>query len=73
MAFFIPLNCVTLSQFHSITSLVLFTKSNKIWNIFVYMTASAYHLVSEEVENRVFRRNRIFRHIFMYKQPSLIK
>ena len=28
MAFFIPLTCVTLSPFYSISSLVLFTKNN---------------------------------------------
>ena len=60
MAFFVPLTCVTRSQFYYITSLVLFTKNNKLWNerkedFFVYMAASAYH-ISREVENRVFRQ-----------------
>ena len=32
MAFFIPLTCITLSQFYSVTCLVFFTKSNKLWN-----------------------------------------
>ena len=32
ISFFIPLNCVTLSQFYSITSLELFTKNNELWN-----------------------------------------
>ena len=32
MAFFIPFTCVTLCQFYSITSPVLFTKNNKLWN-----------------------------------------
>ena len=27
------------------------------------MAASAYHVISKEVKNRIFRRNRIFRHI----------
>ena len=31
MGFFIPLTYVTLSQFYSITSLVLFTKNKKLW------------------------------------------
>ena len=39
---------------------------------FVYMmTASAYHVISKEVENRIFRHNRTFRHTFMYQQPTL--
>ena len=32
IAFFISLSCVTFSQFYSITSLVLFTENNKLWN-----------------------------------------
>ena len=32
MPFLIPLTCVTLCQFYSITSRVLFTKKNKLWN-----------------------------------------
>ena len=35
------------------------------------MTASAYHVISKEVENRIFRHNRTFRHTFMYQQPTL--
>ena len=62
MPFFIPLTCVTLSQFYSITSLVLFTKHNRLWNekknIFVHMTDSAYRIISKEVENCVFRHYR---------------
>ena len=49
MAFCIPLTCVTLPQFHSFTSLVLFSKNNKLWNEkkkdFGYMAASAYHVI----------------------------
>ena len=39
--------------------------------VFVYMAASAYHVISKEVENCVFRHNHIFRRTFMYKQPIL--
>ena len=77
MVFLIPKICVTLSQFYSITSIVLFTKNNKLWNkrknIFVCMAASAYHVISKEVENWVFRHNCIFRHTCLYKQPILTK
>ena len=37
------------------------------------MTASAYHVILKEVENRVFRHNRILRHTCIYKQPILTK
>ena len=37
----------------------------------VYMTASVYHIISKEAENRIFRQNRIFRLTFMYKQLIL--
>ena len=77
MTFFTPLTCVTLSQFYSITSLVLFTEHNKLWNErkegFLYMAASTYHVISEEVENRVFKHDLTFRHPYMYKQPILAK
>ena len=36
-------------------------KEKKIY-IYIYMRASAYNVISKEVENRVFRKNRIFRH-----------
>ena len=39
--------------------------------IFVHMAASTYHVISKEVENRVFKHNRIFRHTCMDKQPIL--
>ena len=32
-----------------------------------YMAASAYHVISKEVENHVFKHNRIFRHTFIKK------
>ena len=38
---------------------------------FVYMAASVYHVISMEVEKRIFRQNRIFRLTFMYKQLIL--
>ena len=37
------------------------------------MAASAYYVIQKEVENRVFRRNRIFAQTFMYEQPILTK
>ena len=72
---FIPLTCVTLSQFYFITSLVLFIKNNKLENekkklFCIYGCLSA---ISKEVENRIFRHNFIFRHTCMYKQPRLTK
>ena len=61
MAFFIPFTCIALSQFYSITSPVLFTKNNKIWNEkkedFLYIATSGYHVISKEMENRVFRHH----------------
>ena len=46
-------------------SLVSFTINNKLeWEkrrFFVYLDASSYHVISKEIENRVFRHNRIFR------------
>ena len=41
MSFFVPLTCVTLFQFYSITSLVLLCKNSELWNerkedIFIY-------------------------------------
>ena len=41
--------------------------------LFVDVTASAYHVISKEVENRILRPNLIFRHTCMYKQPILTK
>ena len=41
--------------------------------VFLYMAASAYHVISKEVENCVFRHNHIFRRTFMYKQPILTR
>ena len=35
------------------------------------MAASVYDVISKEVENRIFRQNRIFRLTFMYKQLIL--
>ena len=62
---FHSINLCHTSQFYSITSLVLFTKHNKLWNErkegFLYMAASTYHIISEEVENRVFKHDLTFR------------
>ena len=41
--------------------------------VFVYMAALVYHVIANEVENRIFRHNPIFRHRSMYKQPILTK
>ena len=63
MAFFTPCNFVTLCQFYSITSPVIFTKlhqENTEWEkrrFFGYMAASAYHVISKEVENQILRHN----------------
>ena len=40
---------------------------------FTYMVPSSYHVISKEVENHIFRHNWIFRHMCMYKQPTLTK
>ena len=37
------------------------------------MTASAYHVISKEVENHIFKHNWIFRHLCMYNQPTFDK
>ena len=60
------LTCLTLSQFLFIPSLVLFTKNYKLWKerketFFCIHDCFNYHVISKEVENRVFRHNRIFR------------
>ena len=53
------LTWVTLSQFYPITSFVLL-------DIKEDMAVSVYHIISREVENRVFRHNRLFRRTCMY-------
>ena len=35
------------------------------------MAASAYRVVSKEIENQIFRHNGNFRHTCVYKQPTL--
>ena len=37
------------------------------------MDASANHFISNEVQNRIFGYNRIFKHTGMYKQSMLTK
>ena len=56
---------------------VLFTKLHektiKLEKIsfFAYIAASAYHIISKEVENHIFRHKLIFRYTCMYKQHTL--
>ena len=69
--------------FASIISLVLFTKNDKLWNeriqqflyIWLLQRITLYQkkIVETEVENFIFRHNRIFRHTCIYKQPILTK
>ena len=55
MTIFILFTCVILYQFHFITSPLLLTENNKLWNEkkehFFYMTTSSYLIISKEVEN----------------------
>ena len=69
MTFFIPFTSVSHCRFNSVTFPVLFTKNNN----FVHVAASVYHVISKEVENHIFRHNRIFRHTCMHKQLILTK
>ena len=79
MAFFTLLNLVTLCQFYSNTSPVSFTKlhwETMEWverRFFAYMAISAYHLISTEVENYIFKYNWIFRHLCIYSSPHCQK
>ena len=63
MTFFIQFNFVTLCQFYCTTSPVSFTKLHQEtieWEgkiFFAYMTASAYHVISTEVENHIFKHD----------------
>ena len=41
--------------------------------LFVYMAASAYCVISKELDNGIFRHNCIFRHTFTYKNPIMTK
>ena len=62
MVFFIPFIHFILCQFYS----VLFNKNNKLWTeTKVYMDASAYIVIAKEVENRIFRHNGIFTHMYV--------
>ena len=40
---------------------------------FVYMVASAHHVITKEVENRVFQDKCIFRHTRIYKEHKLTR
>ena len=55
---FHPVHLCHTNQFYSITFLWLSTRCNKPWNerkdyFFVYMAASAVHITSKEIENRI--------------------
>ena len=72
------LHNVTLSHFLNFTLSPPLCYSLKITNYgmkeersFEYMAASAYHVVSKEVKNRVFRHNHIFRHTCMHNETIL--
>ena len=78
MTFFMPFVFVTLCQFYSLTSLVLFTENSELCyetkrRFSVYITASSYYVILKGVENHIFGQNSISRHICMYKQPILTK
>ena len=76
--FFIPFSCVTLCQFNSFISLVLFTKINKLWDerkedlLYIWLLQGITRII-KEVKNSIFRHSRIFRHTCMYKQPIMTK
>ena len=57
LIFFIPFTCITLCQFYFITSPVLLKKISNYgmrkMKIFVYMAASAYHIIFKEIENLI--------------------
>ena len=61
MGFFITFNFVTLCQFYSLNSPVLYTKlhykttEGEKRNFFAYMAASSYRVMSKQVENGIFR------------------
>ena len=38
--------------------------------LFVYMAAPGDHIISKEIDNRIFRHIRLFRHTYIYKQPT---
>ena len=64
--------CHSLS-FYSITTPVLFT--NKLWNekknFCIYGCFRVQRIISKDVEDCMFRHDRIFRYTCMYKQPIL--
>ena len=74
IAFFIPFISVTLRQFYSFSSPVLFTKNTKLWTErkedFLYIWI--LRVILKEVENGICRHNRIL-DTCMYKQPVLTK
>ena len=75
MTFFTPFTFVTLCQFHPNTWPLLFTKLHKETverekrRFFACMAASAYHVISKEVKNRILIHNWIFRHSCCINNP----
>ena len=72
LTFFIPFIWVTLCEFYSSPLLCYLLKITNYGLrkriFFVYMDDSAYRVLSKEVDNRIFRPNRILG-TCMYKQP----
>ena len=72
-AFFIPLTCVTLSQFNSVTPFVLLTKNNKLWN-----QRKNYFLYIWLLQRALYQRRQktvsfLCRHTCMHKKHILTK
>ena len=71
MAFFTQFNFVTLCQF---TLSLLLCYSLNFTRMRTYMAASAYHVISKEVENHIITSGTIeFLYTYLFKQPSLTK
>ena len=74
MAFFTPFTFVTLCQFRSNASPVLFTKLHEEtieWEkrFFAYMAASVYHVTSKKVKNHILIHSWIFGHTCCINNP----
>ena len=74
------------SSHSPVSHLIDFTRSHPVYyllkitnygltekTILAHMTSSAYHVISEEVENHILRYNHTLRNTCMYKQPTLTK
>ena len=78
MALFNPFNFVTICQFYFITSRIIHYTSLRNYKMrekkifLAYMTASAYHVISKEVENHIFDTIE-FLETHLSKQPTLTK